>query len=86
MASARASTMAVSSVVSATRASPSLAEVIASSASAVMSLARSSTPRRTSTSRSSADSGYSRHRVERLISAALTSKYGFSVVAPMRTT
>ncbi len=35
--------------------------------------------------RSASLSGRRRHSVERLISAALTSKYGFSVVAPMST-
>jgi len=47
----------VSSVVKATRASPSLADVMASIASSAMALWRSSTPLRTSTSRSSADNG-----------------------------
>ena len=75
----------MSSVVRAARASPSAEAVTASSASSSMRASRSARPLAQMPARSASLSGRRRHSVERLISAALTSKYGFSVVAPMRT-
>ena len=53
------------------------------SSSAVAPSARS--PRRTSSRRASVPRGSSRNSVDRLSSGGLTSKYGFSVVAPIST-
>ena len=83
---ARASATATSTVVNAARASPSQAATTASIASGSASASSSSKPRRTSVRRSSGDKACSRHSEVRLNRGGLTSKKGFSVVAPMSTT
>ena len=76
---------ATSRVVRAARASPSTRLTSRSTASSSAADApRGPAPVAGSGRRASASSGSSRNRVERLSSGALTSKYGFSVVAPIR--
>src|SRR5579875_463657 len=81
----RARTAASSTIVSAARASPSATAISAPTASGSASTPSASRPRRTTSARAASSRGSRRHRVDLLRSGALSSKKGFSVVAPMST-
>src|SRR5690349_14646379 len=73
-------------MLSAFRASPPAAATISSRTSSPSSAPRASSPRRTIPARSSRDSGESSNSWQRDNRAEFTSKYGFSVVAPISVT
>ena len=84
--SARAVSAASSRMLSAERASPPARRAISSSSSGESSVPSSSAPRRTTSRSASGESDSSSYTCVRESSAELTSKYGFSVVAPISVT
>ena len=84
--SAWAVCQASSSVLSALRASPPARRVIAAITSSGSSAPSSAAPRAITAAISSSESGSSSMTAQRESRAELTSKYGFSVVAPMSVT